>query len=110
MGYTQGYSPYTDAQLLGDNVIVAVADTGVDDLSCYFISSTTRVKKSLVGAPVLDITQRKIVQYTYLSSTDTVDTVGGHGTHVCGIVAGNNYAVDSSISIYNGECPVIMTM
>ena len=39
-GYTASHMPYTAAGLSGASQIVAIADTGLDDASCYFSDST----------------------------------------------------------------------
>jgi subtilisin family serine protease len=88
----------TDAGLTGAGVVVGIADTGLDENSCYFSDSTGRVSRSLPSAPIRDMNRRKVVQYTHLSSADTSDVTEGHGTHVCGTVAGNNQQ-----NVYGGQ-------
>ena len=103
-GITQGGSmynePYSLGGLTGAGQIAGVADSGLDDLSCYFYDSnsvyaadtTTRqiLTSSSFTESSLDIetNRRKVITYFYNSNTDKVDDMGGHGTHVVGSVLG----------------------
>lgn len=53
--------------------------------------------RSVTNSPIVDMNRRKVVQYSHLSAADTSDVNQGHGTHVCGTVAGNNQQ-----SVYGG--------
>jgi hypothetical protein len=79
--------PYTYAGLLGTNEIAAIADTGVDQLSCYFFDSLGQVPYSPISTPIFNNSFRKVVQYTYV--TDTGDVANGHGTSISGAVLGS---------------------
>ena len=81
-------NPYVEAGLLGADVIVGIGDTGLDQKSCYFADKSGPVKTCKSGDPVTDKSKRKVVQYTVFG--DDEDVKNGHGTHVCGTVAGNN--------------------
>eukprot|EP00604_Paraphysomonas_vestita_P003992 CAMPEP_0174823980 /NCGR_PEP_ID=MMETSP1107-20130205/29499_1 /TAXON_ID=36770 /ORGANISM="Paraphysomonas vestita, Strain GFlagA" /LENGTH=234 /DNA_ID=CAMNT_0016048927 /DNA_START=90 /DNA_END=791 /DNA_ORIENTATION=- len=48
------------------------------------------------------MSRRKVVQYSRLSSADTSDVTEGHGTHVCGTVAGDNTQNIYGDGQYNG--------
>ena len=102
VGSVKGFSPYTDHLLRGRNVVVAVADTGLDDTSCYFSDPYRKVNKTSTKWAKPDIRLRKVLQYTYGSGGDKFDVVGGHGTHVCGTVAGNSYDSTTGASLYSG--------
>ena len=86
-GGTMGEEPFREAGLEGQGQICGVADSGVNDLSCFFLDDsgaypTRNTNRSGVVEPL----RRKIVQY--VSHADDLDEEGGHGTHVCGTVAG----------------------
>lgn len=87
--------------------MVGVTDTGLDDRSCYFFdsSSSSDVKRGSISQPVTDFTRRKVVQYSYLKNADTEDLTAGHGTHVCGTVAGYNEEPLSSGGKFSGVAP-----
>ena len=90
MGTTRQHSPYTAAGLTGAGQIVGVADTGLDEKSCFFNDLSGEVTRSLVSAPKVDTRRRKVVQYARLPPADSFDVTNGHGTHVVGTVVGNN--------------------
>eukprot|EP01041_Mallomonas_annulata_P007151 gene7151-14564_t len=80
--------PYSDAGLDGSNVIVALADTGLDDRSCYFRDDINGLTpRSPYTSPTIHPEHRKIIQYVNYSSN--ADYEAGHGTHVSGTVAGH---------------------
>ena len=88
VGYDLNSNPYSKIGLLGNNVIISIADSGLDEDSCYFNDPTGRVARGTFDNPITDKRRRKVVQYT--SNSDTSDVVEGHGTHVCGTAVGNN--------------------
>jgi hypothetical protein len=88
VGSSSDYDPYSAAGLLGDGQIVTIADTGVDSFSCYFYDPQGQIAPSDVSNPKYDLRYRKIIQYNYNSCGKKIDAPGGHGTHVCGIIAG----------------------
>ena len=89
--------PYSLAGLNGTNQIVGVADSGLNDLSCfyydhYYKNPTLRQLLSSdagVSSLTVDRTRRKVIQYVYNTQTDGLDDEGGHGTHCAGSVSGN---------------------
>ena len=100
-----GSSPYSGHKLLGTGVIIAEADTGLDDTSCYFANySKPPIAKTLISNPKPDLSNSKVAQYVYVPSGETQDNVRGHGTHVCGVLAGSNCpnAHDSTCTLYGG--------
>lgn len=102
VGVTQsgsiGHAPYRDAGLLGENEICGVADTGVDDLSCFLVDEThMRTPRDAVVYNDM----RKIIQY--IPFADKMDDVGGHGTHVVGTIVGS--MIHGGLEIANGVAP-----
>lgn len=93
--------PYSKAGLRGEGQVVGIADSGLYDLSCFFIDDSflyPTITTSRTG--VIEPFRRKVIQYT--AYADSVDELGGHGTHVTGSVAG---ASISEYSEMNGAAP-----
>lgn len=96
---TPRVEPYSEAGLTGKGQIVAVCDSGIDDLSCFFAEESCAPDAAdhsgcLIprdGTPYPN--RRKLIQYTPYA--DTTDYVAGHGTHVAGTVAGKSIAFDN---------------
>jgi hypothetical protein len=105
-GTAAGFSMYTEAGLTGRGQVVGVADTGLDESSCYFYDQDKGfIERTLFDKPKHDWSHRKVVQYTYLPEADQSDVQDGHGTHVCGTVAGANQGSASEGSLFNGVAP-----
>lgn len=90
--------PYHAAGLTGEGQIIGVGDTGVDELSCFFQNSDLSfVERSSYRNPKYDLTKRVVVQY--INYADSSDVILGHGTHVCGTIAGSTTTTVN----YNGH-------
>ena len=79
--------PYREAGLKGAGQVCGVADSGVDDISCFFLDDSQaypNVTTSRNGE--LQPLRRKIVQY--VAHADGDEDEAGHGTHVCGSIGG----------------------
>mmetsp|Transcript_14029 Transcript_14029/g.14643 ORF Transcript_14029/g.14643 Transcript_14029/m.14643 type:complete len:1100 (-) Transcript_14029:260-3559(-) len=97
--FTATTFPYTNAGIDGTGQVVGIGDTGVDELSCFFRNSDgSKVARSSYTNPTYDLTKRKVIQY--INYADDTDTLGGHGTHVSGTVAGN---LIGSVTTYQDE-------
>ena len=91
-GQDTNYNPFTAWGLRGQNEVVSVADTGLDDTHCFFREdSGSKMERSSLQSYIIDSRRRKVVEY--VSNTDrncdATDVEGGHGTHVAGTVCGN---------------------
>ena len=98
--------PLTDSGLTGDGEIVGVADSGLNDASCFFWDNsgaydTKRIGRRSIGSSYVEMNRRKVIQY--ISHADGQDEIGGHGTHVVGTIAGNS--LNSDYAMGNGVAP-----
>lgn len=99
-----GWAPLTAAGLLGTGQVVGVADTGLDDSSCFFRDNSGKYSS---GATARDGSvqsqRRKVVQYS--AYADSSDGVAGHGTHVAGSIVGE--ALSKEFAFANGKCSAV---
>eukprot|EP01034_Spumella_vulgaris_P025675 gene25675-32159_t len=88
-GRADKVEPYRTAGLRGQNQVCGVADSGLNDLSAFFVDSSGAYASPVTSrAGLVETQRRKVIQYT--SYADSLDTEGGHGTHVCGSIAGSS--------------------
>ncbi|CAM9260527.1 unnamed protein product [Discosporangium mesarthrocarpum] len=89
-GSSGGSRPMLAAGLDGSGEVIGVADSGLDDSSCFFRDPTKDViARSTITSPVTDPTYRKVIQHVVFG--DEFDQ-SGHGTHVVGTLAGMPYS------------------
>ena len=89
-----GGTPIWNQGIHGENQLVAVMDSGLDYNSCWFRET---------GGAAPGPTHRKVVNYTNYGgglAYDGCDT--GHGTHVCGTLAGDQSYINPGNYNYNG--------
>ncbi len=89
-----GGTPIWNHGIHGENQLVAVMDSGLDYNSCWFREA---------GGAVPGPSHRKVVDYTVYGggvAYDGCDT--GHGTHVCGTLAGDQSYINPGNYDYNG--------
>jgi len=90
--------PIHDRGLNGKGQIVTVFDSGVDSLHPFFYDPN-------VPTPFdrANYSHRKIVRI--IPKADKYDAPNGHGTHVCGTVAGSVLSHSSGSALYEGMAP-----
>jgi len=93
---TSTFIDFAHEELNGSSQVIAIADTGLNFQSCYFVGG------SIPGQEVNE-TERKVIRYFISGSGDNVD-YDGHGTFIAGIVAGASVNTDSSVE-WNGLAP-----
>lgn len=101
--------PYHEAGLTGQGQVCGIADSGLYDLSCFFVDDSNVYPTVLTSRTgIIEPFRRKVIQY--IPYADTLDDLGGHGTHVSGAVAGSSLsefgkldglARDSKISFFD---------
>ena len=103
--------PFLEAGLDGTGVVVGMADTGLDQTSCFFREEDNAVVLRADfghGNTVVDHSFRKVVQYVNYSGSGG-DYSSGHGTHVAGTVAGlcafESESTTENRNIYKGMAP-----
>lgn len=77
-------TPFSDAGITGKGQVVAVSDSGLDLKSCYFRDSESLGPFEF--GEMVQPSRRKVIQY--VNYVDESDYENGHGTHVCGTIAG----------------------
>lgn len=87
---------YHSENLTGRDQICGVADTGVNDISCFFIDNGNSSTRTTNRLGKLEPNRRKIIQYNAFA--DGLDDKFGHGTHVIGSLIGNTIAEYSSMN------------
>ena len=118
-----GLNSFHDKGITGENQIVGIADSGLNDYSCFFYDnslyySDARTTRTGISSSSVERYRRKVIQY--VSYADGTDVVGGHGTHVAGTIVGssifdgysggNGVAPDAKIAFYdvqNGNSPYL---
>ncbi len=94
--------PYFSKGLDGSGQVIIVADTGLDTDHCQFREpqGVSKVRPSSWSNPIVDLSKRKVVQYTFWTHSDTDDVLQGHGTHMASSSCGSN--INAASSIYDG--------
>jgi subtilisin family serine protease len=97
-GKLMGVRPLHDRGITGAGVTVAVIDSGIDTELCQFKDPDREIPFDRD-----DRSHRKIVRYDAFA--DRSDSSPGHGTHVCGILAGKALCRDCTAALYDGHAP-----
>jgi hypothetical protein len=114
-GLAAGQStPLFDRGIHGEGQVVGVIDSGVDVDSCYFRDpARPPPTPNLCDAgTVVDPDHRKLLGVDFLWATECADGVTstewdtrGHGTHVAGTIAGDNFANPIAHDAADGMAP-----
>lgn len=77
--------PYREAGLTGAGQICGVGDSGVNDVSCFFLDDS-RAYPTVTTARTGEVQplRRTIIQYQ--AYADATEDEAGHGSHVCGSI------------------------
>jgi subtilisin-like proprotein convertase family protein len=92
-------TPIFDQGLYGEGQIAAVLDTGLDADMCYFRDDALGLPPTNMGTggTTVDLNQRKVIAVDFLDPAEDPNDPShwdtqGHGTHVTGILAGDDLA------------------
>ena len=93
-------TPVFDRGIFGEGQIVGVLDTGIDPDMCYFRDTVRGLppRNECNRGTVRDLSQRKVVAVDFLWSNECNGGIAanewdtqGHGSHVAGTIAGDNF-------------------
>jgi len=96
--YAGNTTPVFDHGIYGTGQIAAVLDTGIDADMCYFRDGTLGLPPTNDGTgTTVDPAQRKVIAVDFLDPGEDPENnfhwdTQGHGTHVAGILAGDDLA------------------
>jgi hypothetical protein len=94
-------TPVFDHGIHGEGQIVGYVDTGADADMCYFRDPARGLPPTNAcnSGTVVDTAQRKVIAVDFLTSTECAGGIAstewdtqGHGSHVGGTIAGDNFA------------------
>ncbi len=94
-------TPIFGQGIFGEGQTVGIIDTGIDPDMCFFRDTSLGLPPTNAcnGGTVVNAAQRKVVAVDFLTASECAGGIGGgewdthdHGTHVAGIVAGDNFA------------------
>ncbi|HEX4963445.1 MAG TPA: S8 family serine peptidase [Thermoanaerobaculia bacterium] len=101
-GLTGGQTtPIFSQGIFGEGQVVGIIDTGIDPDMCFFRDTARGLPPTNLcnGGTVVDTAQRKILAVDFLTASECSGGIAsnewdtqGHGTHVAGTVAGDNFA------------------
>ena len=94
-------TPVFDHGIHGEGQVVGYIDTGIDADMCYFRDTARGLPPTNAcdGGTTVDLNQRKVIGVDFLTSTECTGGIAatewdtqGHGSHVAGTIAGDNFA------------------
>jgi subtilase family protein/pre-peptidase len=94
-------TPVFDHGIHGEGQVVGYIDTGIDADMCYFRDTARGLPPTNAcnGGTTVDVNQRKVIGVDFLASAECTGGIAttewdtqGHGSHVAGTIAGDNFA------------------
>jgi hypothetical protein len=94
-------TPVFDHGIHGEGQVVGYIDTGIDADMCYFRDTARGLPPTnpCNGGTLVDTNQRKVIGVDFLASAECTSGIAttewdtqGHGSHVAGTIAGDNFA------------------
>jgi hypothetical protein len=94
-------TPIFDHGIHGEGQVVGYIDTGIDADACYFRDTARGLPPTNLcnSGTVVDTAQRKVIGVDFLAQTECSGGIAstewdtqGHGSHVGGTIAGDNFA------------------
>jgi hypothetical protein len=94
-------TPVFDHGIHGEGQVVGIIDTGIDADMCYFRDTTQGLPphNDCNGGTMINAAERKVLAVDFLWTNECAGGINnsewdthGHGTHVAGTVAGDNFA------------------
>jgi hypothetical protein len=107
-------TPVFDHGIHGEGQVVGYVDTGIDADMCYFRDTARGLPPTNAcnGGTVVDTAQRKVLAVDFLTSTECAGGIAstewdtqGHGSHVAGTIAGDNFATPITHDAGDGMAP-----
>ncbi|HEV8583156.1 MAG TPA: S8 family serine peptidase [Thermoanaerobaculia bacterium] len=107
-------TPIFSQGIFGEGTTVAVIDTGIDADECFFRDAALGLPPANVcnGGTAVNTAQRKVLAVDFLASGECAGGIAGnewdthgHGSHVAGTVAGDNFANLLSHDTADGMAP-----
>ncbi|HKE16344.1 MAG TPA: S8 family serine peptidase [Kofleriaceae bacterium] len=107
-------TPVFDHGIHGEGQVVGYIDTGADVDSCYYRDTARGLPPTNAcnGGTAIDASQRKVLAVDFLWSNECAGGIGAgewdtqnHGTHVGGIIAGDNFANPIEHDTADGMAP-----
>jgi hypothetical protein len=107
-------TPVFDHGIHGEGQVVGYIDTGVDADLCYFRDPARGLPpvNACNGGTVVDTAQRKVIAVDFLTASECTGGIAtnewdtqGHGSHVGGTIAGDNFATPITHDPGDGMAP-----